>query len=366
MTAKGCVAINKYLLALNCHQKIGSQRLKKILAAFDDNIEKAWKSSNSEIDRKLEPEIALLLKESQKLFDPVREIEKIKKLNIGYITIFDKEYPPQLKELPDAPVILYVKGNVKILKEPSLSVVGSRKFTPYGKMVAYKLSKESAEAGLVIVSGLALGIDAVAHSAALNANGKTIGVLGCGLDRFYPANNIMLAKKIIETGGAIVSELSPGTPPMKQNFPVRNRIIAGLALGTLVIEAAEESGALITAYASLDYNREVFAVPGNINSETSVGTNRLIQKGAKLVSSALDIFEELNIEVKKSDAKAKEILPQTKEEEIILDLIAKKEMLVDNIIELSGLNIIEVNTTLTMMEMKGIIDNVGGRYRRKI
>ena len=358
-------SINKYLLALNCHQKIGSQTLKKILAAFDDDIEKAWKSSDFEINKKLEPKIAELLKESQKLFDPEKEIEKIKKLNIGYITIFDKSYPQQLKELPDAPVILYIKGNVEILKEPSLAVVGSRKFSPYGKMAAYKLSKESAEAGLVIVSGLALGIDAVAHLAALDANGKTIGVLGCGLDRIYPANNIGLSKKIIETGGAVVSELSPGTPPLRHNFPARNRIIAGLSLGTLVIEAAESSGALITAYEALEYNREVFAVPGNINSETSQGTNRLIQKGAKLVISTEDIFEELNIEFKKSAKRAKEMLPESKEEKIILDLIAKKDLLVDNIIEQSELNVIEINTALTMMEMKGIIENVGGIYRRK-
>ena len=353
-------------MALNCHQKIGSQTLKKILAAFDDNIEKAWESSGSEINKRLEPKIATLLSESQKLFDPEKEIEKIKKLNIGYITIFDKEYPAQLKELPDAPVILYIKGNIEILKEPSIAIVGSRKFTSYGRMTAYKLSKESAEVGLVIVSGLALGIDAVAHEAALDAKGKTVGVLGCGLDQIYPLSNVGLAKKIIETGGAIVSELSPGTPPLRHNFPARNRIIAGLSLGTLVIEAAESSGALITAYEALEYNREVFAVPGNINSETSQGTNRLIQKGAKLVISTEDIFEELNIEFKKSEKRAKEILPESKEEKIILDLIAKKDLLVDNIIEESDLNVIEINTALTMMEMKGIIENVGGIYHRKL
>ena len=358
--------INKYFLALNCHQKIGSQTLKKILAAFNDDIEKAWKSSSFEINKRLEPKIAEILKESQKIFSPDKEIEKIKKLNIGYTTIFDKTYPTQLKELPDAPVILYVKGDVEILKEPSLAIVGSRKFSSYGKMSAYKFAKESAEAGLVIISGLALGIDAVAHSAALEANGKTVGVLGCGLDQIYPTSNFGLSKKIIETGGAIISELSPGTPPLKHNFPARNRIIAGLSLGTLVVEAAESSGALITAYEALDYNREVFAVPGNINSETSQGTNRLIQKGAKLVISTEDIFEELNLEFKKSHQKAKEALPESSEEKIILDLIAKKDLLVDNIMEESDLNVIEINSTLTMMEMKGMIENVGGRYRRKL
>lgn len=303
--------------------------------------------------------------ESQKMYDPEREIEKILKLNIGYITIFDQAYPTQLNELPDGPVILYIKGNAEILKEPSLAVVGSRKFTSYGKTVAYKLTRESAEAGLVIISGLALGIDTIAHFAVLDAKAKTVAVLGCGLDQVYPACNLGLAKNIIEMGGAIVSELSPGTPPLKHNFPSRNRIIAGLSLGTLVIEAAESSGALITAYEALEYNREVFAVPGNINSETSFGPNRLIQKGAKLVISTEDIFEELNVEFKQSQEKAKEMLPESKEEIIILDLIAKKDMLVDNIIEQSDLNVIEINTALTMMEMKGIIENVGGIYRKK-
>ncbi len=353
-------------MALNCHQKIGGQTLKKILAAFEDNAERAWQANEFELKRKLEQKIVELIIESRNSYDPDNEIEKLKRLNIGYITISDKEYPAQLKELPDAPVILYVKGNVEVLKLPSLAVVGSRKFTQYGKSAAYKLSKDVAAAGLAIISGLALGIDAVAHQAALDAGGKTVGVLGCGLDKIYPIANSNLAKQIIDSGGTVITELSPGTPPMKQNFPARNRIIAGLSMGTLVVEAAEESGSLITAFAALEYNREVFAVPGNINSETSVGVNRLIQRGAKLVIDSKDIFDELNIEIKSNQQKAKELAPKTEEEEIILQLISRDGAIVDKIVQESGLNIVVVSTTLTMMEMKGMVENVGGVYHKKV
>lgn len=358
--------MHQFLLALNCHPKIGSQTLKKILAAFDDNIEKAWQANQAQLKKRLDQKIVDLILEAREKYSPEKEITKLQKLNIGYFTIFDKEYPLQLKELPDAPVLLYVKGDAEILKTPSLAVVGSRKFTQYGKSVGYKLSEEAALSGLTVVSGLALGIDAIAHQATLDANGKTIGVLGCGLDRIYPVANFNLGKKIIDSGGAIISELSLGTPPMKQNFPARNRIIAGLSLGTLVVEAAEESGSLITALSALEYNREVFAVPGNIDAENSAGTNQLIQRGAKLVMSAEDIFEELNIEVKSVEQKAKEIVPQSEEEEIILSLIGAEGAYADKIVQESGLNVVIVNTTLTIMEMKGILENVGGIYRKKI
>ena len=353
-------------MALNCHPKIGGQTLKKILAAFDDNMEKAWQAKESELKYRLDQKIVDLIVESRNSYKPDKEIAKLKRLNIGYITIFDKEYPAQLKELPDAPAILYVKGDVDILKLPSLAIVGSRKFTQYGKLMANKLAKDVSDAGLVVVSGLALGIDAVAHQATLEVQGKTIGVLGCGLNQIYPIANSNLAKEVVNTGGVIISELSPGTPPLKQNFPARNRIIAGLSLGTLVIEAAEESGSLITALSALEYNREVFAVPGNVNSETSIGTNRLIQKGAKLVINADDIFDELNIEVKSNQQKAKALAPRTDEEEMILELISRDGAVIDKIVQQSGLNIIVISTTLTIMEMKGMVENVGGIYHKKV
>jgi len=359
-------SINKYLLALNCHPKIGGQTLKKILAAFDDDAEKVWRANQAELKRKLEQKIVDLILESQKSYDPQREVEKVVKLNIGYITIRDKEYPALLKELPDAPALLFIKGDIAALKIPSLAIVGSRRYSAYGKMAAWELTKDVAGAGLAVVSGLALGIDTVAHRAALEVGGITIGVLGCGLDRVYPACNVLLMKQIIDCGGAVISELPLGTPPLKHNFPARNRIIAGLALGTLVVEAAESSGSLITALAALEYNREVFAVPGNISSETSVGANKLIQKGAKLVTGANDIFEELRLELKLNQQKAKELVPENPEEEIVIKIIGSDGANVDKIIQESEMNIIAINTTLTLMEMKGMVENVGGVYYKRI
>lgn len=354
----------KYLLALNAHPKIGSQTMKKILAIFDDPAD-IWRRSEAEIRHRIKDQkFAELLIESRHNYDPDRELDRIKQLNIGYHTIYDKDYPQNLAEIPDAPVLLYVRGNAEILKSFSLAVVGSRKYTSYGKKVAYDLSKKCAENGLTIISGLALGIDAFAHRAALDAGGKTIGVLGCGLDRIYPASNFHLGREIIEKGGAIISEFPPGTLPMKQNFPARNRIIAGLSQGVLVVEAAIESGALITAYQALEYNREVFAVPSNIDSGNSVGTNLLIKNGAKLVTSEEDILEELNIPKKALVKKAKEILPETEEEKSVYRTLSNEAKLVDDIIKESGLNIIAINSALTTMEIKGMVVNLGGsRYK---
>lgn len=355
---------DKYLLALNAHEKIGSQTIKKVLASFDNNIEKAWQAKYDELIRKLGEKIAQLVIEAREQFNPDHEIEKLQKLGIGYMTMYDKEYPPLLKETPDCPAILYIKGNVSALKKASIAIVGSRKFTNYGQKIAKELSKKCTEAGLVVVSGLALGIDTAAHKASLEGGGITVAVLGCGLDRVYPVSNFGLAREILNRKGAIISEFPPGTPALNYHFPQRNRIIAGLSLGTLVVEAAEESGALITAYLALEYNREVFAVPGNIDSDASRGTNLLIQKGAKLVISAEDIFSELNIDVKKAQQQSREILPETKEEKEIVKILRQGEKIIDDIVVESCLNIIAINATLSMMEMKGLVENIGGgRYK---
>jgi DNA processing protein len=349
-----------YLLPFVAHEKIGSQTLKKALAPFEDDAEKLWRVSNKEISQKLDQKIAKLIIEAKDKYNPDEELEKLKKYDVGYITLNDREYPPLLKEIHDYPVVLFIRGNIKSLKMPALAIVGSRKFSNYGQKVAYNLSRACAEAGIAIISGLALGIDASAHRAALDADGITIGVLGCGLDRVYPVSNFQLGKEMIEKGGAIVSEFPIGTPPMKYNFPARNRIIAGLSAGTLVVEAAEQSGALITAYQALEYNREVFAVPGNIDSIQSAGTNKLIQNGAKMVLSPEDIFAELNIEVKKSETKAKEMFPESEDEKKVVVTLSSGKKLVDEIIAETGLNVIAINTSLTTLEMKGVVENLGG------
>jgi len=354
---------HKIILVLNSHPKIGSQTLKKILAAFEDPS-RIWSSSRHDLTAKLGEKLANLTLESIQKFNPDDEIKRLTKYDVGYITIYDKEYPKLLKEIYDAPAILYVKGNIDALNCPSLGVVGSRKYSQYGASVGYKLSKECAMSGLTIISGLALGIDAIAHRAAIDAGGVTVGVLGCGLDQVYPVSNHNLGKEIIAKAGAIISEFPIGTPPMKQNFPTRNRIIAGLSLGTLVVEAAFDSGSLITAGLALEYNREVFSVPGNIDSQMSEGTNKLIKEGAIPVTETGDILKILNIEEKTNIVKAKQILPETKEEGIIVELLKTGEKSGDELIEKSKLNVIELNSLLTMMELKGIVKNIGGgRYK---
>jgi DNA processing protein len=352
----------KYLIALNKHPKIGSQTLKKILLNYTDPAE-LWQEKRSLLCIKLGEKLASIVSEATTKFDPDAEVNKLNQYDIGYITIFDATYPKMLKEIYDCPTIIYLKGNIKLFNTLALGVVGSRKYTHYGKSYAYKISKECAEAGLTIVSGLALGVDAFAHEAALDALGNTIGVLGCGLDKIYPVSNFHLGKRMLDNNGLIISEFPLGTVPMKQNFPARNRIIAGLSLGVFVVEAAEKSGALITAYQSLEYDREVFALPGNIDSPNSLGTNRLIQAGAKLVISSDDILQELNIIRKTSQKKIKELIPESNDEKVVIKALRERDCLVDELIQETGLNIVAVNGVLTILEMKGYVSNLGGgRY----
>lgn len=216
-------------------------------------------------------------------------------MKIEEISIESEEYPEQLRNIYDAPLRLYVLGNKALLSGKGIAIVGSRKATKYGEKIALQLSERLSENGINIISGLALGIDTCAHLGTLQKNniGKTVAVLGSGLDEIYPKQNIELAKKIIKNGGCIISEYPLGTKPEKLNFPQRNRIISGLSKGVVVVEASGKSGSLITAEFALEQGREVFAVPGNILDFTSVGTNNLIKQGAKLVTNYMDILEEI-------------------------------------------------------------------------
>ncbi len=355
----------KYLLALGAHPQIGSGTLRKILKVCPDPGV-FWLHKKYEKE-KIGQKIVNLIDEVVKTIDPDKNLENLKEKNIGFLTIFDKEYPVLLKDTPDCPTILYIRGSLDAINRKSIAVVGSRKFTEYGKSAAYKLSGDCARTGLGIISGLALGIDTIAHRAALDCGGITVGVLGCGLDRIYPASNLMLGRQIIENKGAIISEYPPGTIPTKFNFPMRNRIVAGLSLGTLVVEAAIGSGALITAYQALDYNREVFAVPGRIDAPVSIGANKLIQQGAKLVMSADDILTELGMDkAVMTDEVAKVSQAETDEEKTIFEILKNDEKLINQIVQESRLNIVAINVAITTLELKGLVLNCGGgRYRIK-
>ncbi len=351
----------KYLLGFSAHPKIGSQILRKILNRSNNNIEKAWFEGEKYFLNSTENSIGNLIVEARQKYNPDLEIEKLKKLDSGYITIFDKFYPDILKQVNDSPIVLYAKGNLEILNKKSIAVVGSRKFSDYGRYCAYEFSKLLVENNLCVVSGLALGIDSIAHKGALSSGGMTTAVIGSGLDQIYPASNFALSQEIIQKGGIVVSEFPPGTPPLKYNFPIRNRIIAGLSMGVLVIEAVKKSGSLITAYCALDYNRDVFAIPGNINSVNSEGTNELIKEGAKLVTCIDDILIDLNLEKIEKSEKAKAIIPDTPEEKIIYDLLCTGKKSVDKLVIDSNLNIVIISSLLSMMEIKGLIikDSVG-------
>lgn len=287
--------------------------------------------------------------------------ETLNKEKITCITAEDPNYPRLLKEIYDPPLCLFVRGTLQN-DDFALAVVGPRKCSSYGQQVTEMLVAPLSEAGITIVSGLALGIDGIAHDVALKAKGRTVAVLGCGIDKatVQPRSHSGLSERILEQGGAIISEYPPFTSAMNYTFPARNRIIAGMTLGTLVIEAGESSGSLITATCALDCNREVFAVPQNITSPTSVGVNTLVKMGAKVVLSCDDILQALNLQEIKKYVQNKEILPGSPIEETLLTIITREPQHIDSIIKASGLSSQIVSGAITLMEMKGRVKNMGG------
>jgi DNA processing protein len=280
--------------------------------------------------------------------------------NIRKIILQDKSYPAILKEIHDPPKELYIKGKITNQDQNAIAVIGTRKFSQYGKQVAFDIAGKLANLGITIISGLAKGIDTWTHQAALENRGRTIAVLGTGLDRksFYPSSNYGLSEKIAQNG-AVISEYAPGTPGNKFTFPQRNRIVSGLSLGVVVIEAPEKSGALITAALAVEQNREVFAIPGSIYEKNSKGTNQLIKIGAKLVASVEDILEELNLSNLIENPKKKIIKPENKEEEVILSLFSEQPVHIDEIIKKSKLPTAVVNSTLMILELKKAVKNLG-------
>lgn len=296
--------------------------------------------------------------------DPDTEWEKLEKENIRMITLESPAYPPLLKESANPPYIIYIKGDSSILEEaaPIISIVGSRKNTSYGAQAAETLARDLANSGIIVVSGMALGIDTFAHRGALAAGGKTIAVLGNSLDdkSIYPKNNFNLSRDIMGCG-LLMSDYPIETSAGPLTFPARNRIIAGLSLGTIVVEAGEKSGALITAAQALENNREVFAVPGSVFSSQSFGTNSLLRQGAKIATSVKDILEELNLGKNSEAIRVIEKIPETEEEKKILNILSHEPLHIDNISKISKLGTATVAGTLAVMEIKGWTKNIGGQ-----
>lgn len=288
----------------------------------------------------------------------------------------EPEFPQTLLQIYDPPVLLYVRGDAQCLNLPAISIVGTRKPTLYGTQMAERLGRELARRGLVIISGMARGIDAIGHQGALAANGRAVGVLGTGINVCYPKENKKLYDKVLERG-AILSEFPLGTHPAPENFPIRNRIVAGMPLGALIVEGAQYSGSLITARLAMEFGREVFGVPGNVTQPVSFAPNQLIKQGAKLVTCAEDVIEELPTPVRATLVKAEQ--PESKErnllvtaslnekEKLIYEMLSAEEPKpIDDIVEESGLNSSEVLATLFDLEMKGIVRQLPGKQFGKI
>lgn len=354
-----------FLLALVRFPKFGAIRLAK-LRCFFPSMKAAFEAKKEEllaaqIDQKT---VDLFLLERKKIF-PEKELFLLERHGVTAVPFSDPSYPPLLKEIYDPPGILFVRGRLPSPQCPTLAVVGSRHPTNYGAQTITSLIEPLVRAGTTIVSGLAYGIDTLAHRAVLQAQGITVAVLGSGLDRehLFPSANYLLAKEILNNGGSLISEFPLGAPPLKQNFPLRNRIIAGLCQGVLVVEAASTSGSLITARAALEAGREVFAVPGSIFSENSKGTNQLIKMGAQIVTEEQDILLALGLEEKPpallkifSQKNLESFSPAEKE---IISLLGNEPVHIDDLARKIGKKVSEISHLLILMEMHGHVRHLG-------
>ncbi|MCH8814810.1 MAG: DNA-protecting protein DprA [Chloroflexi bacterium] len=345
----------KFWIAFSRIPGIGRVRFQALLDKFQ-GLEHAWAAGPTDLKSAgLEDHTVRAITESRPTIDPDSEVERLEEAGVVALRWDEPSYPARLKEIDDPPPVLYCKGELTDADEWALAVVGTRRATPYGRQVAEEMSHQLAANGITVVSGLARGIDAIAHKSALEADGRTIGVLACGLDIVYPPEHEKLAAQIAENG-ALLSDYPLGTEPRAEHFPRRNRIMSGMTLGTLVVEGGIKSGALITARFAIDQNREVFAVPGSIFSAQSRGTNTIIGRGeAKLVQKVEDILEELNLTMVPQQVEMKELIPATDTEADILRHISKEPIHVDEVCRESGLPVSTVSSLLAMMELKGLV-----------
>ncbi|HLJ66972.1 MAG TPA: DNA-processing protein DprA [Chloroflexota bacterium] len=348
-----------YLVGLSLLPGIGPARFHRILDHFGEP-ELAWRASERElvalgVDARSMPALV----EKRRTISIEAELEKLRRHDVRVLSIFDVGYPLRLKEIFNAPPLLYIKGEITRQDDSSIGVVGTRGPTVYGKELTARVVPELVRVGLTVVSGLARGIDSIAHHAALDAGGRTIAVLGSGLDVIYPAENRRLFERIAQRG-AVISDYPLGTKPDAFNFPARNRIISGLSLGTVVMEAQLGSGALITADYALEQNREVFAFPGRATDRGSSGCNRLIREGrAKLVTGSDDILEELDLTAAVRQLEIKVAIPANDDEGRLLALLSHEPLHVDELVRRSAMAAPTVTSTLLMMELKGAVRQVG-------
>jgi DNA processing protein len=349
----------RYWVGFNLVKGIGAVRLQALQDHFGD-LEVAWQSPADALQAAgLGSKLAERVLQVRAGVDLEKYMARIAAQGISILTWEDELYPPRLKEIDQPPPVLYVRGALTTEDAWAVAVVGTRRVSAYGRQVTEELASFLAANGVTIVSGLARGVDAIAHQSALKAGGRTVAVLGSGVDRIYPPEHAQLAEKMM-TSGAVISDYAPGTPPEASNFPPRNRIISGLAMATVVVEAGETSGALITAQFAVDQGREVFAVPGNILAPQSKGTNRLIAQGARPMLSARDLLDVLNLTRITEQRQVRKVLPGDEIEQKLMSVLTHEPLHVDEIRNQTGLPIERVSATLTMMELKGLVRQVGG------
>lgn len=349
----------KYWIGFNLIKGIGAVRMQGLIAYFGD-LETAWRSSAADLSEAgLGAKVIERVIQARENVDLDKVWEKIEKQGIKILTWQDEAYPQRLKEISQPPPVLYIRGEYLPDDLFAVSIVGTRRVSPYGRQITEELASFLAANGMTVISGLARGVDSIAHQTALKAGGRTLGILGSGVDRIYPPENRALAEKMMERG-AIISDYAPGTPPEASNFPPRNRIIAGLSLAVVVVEAGETSGALITAEFAAEQGREVFAVPGSILAPQSKGTNKLIQQGALPLLSVTDLMQTLDITRVGEQKSARKIMPSDATEEKLLNVLGYEPLHVDEIRNQSELPIEKVSAALALMELKGMVRQVGG------
>jgi DNA processing protein len=354
-----------YWLALSLTPGIGSTLMRRLLDRFN-TPEAVFHAPMKELSKieGLGEKVAQEIRKGPLEKVVERELSLLREVGGRVITLKDEEYPKRLKDIYDPPALLYVRGELKKEDEFAISIVGSRKTTPYGRWFTEKVSQELARHGVTIVSGMARGIDSLAHWGAISGGGRTIAVLGCGVDVIYPSENRNLFAKMIDRG-AILSEFPMRSPPEGGHFPRRNRIISGLSLGVVVVQASEKSGSLITAGYALEQGREVFAVPGNVGTESSRGTHRLIKEGAKLVESSEDILEEILPQWRgERETTPKVEIPRpdlTEEEKVLYELLGETPLHIDVMIRESRMDPGKVSSLLLNLELKGMVSQWPGK-----
>ncbi len=356
-----------YWLGFSVFPGVGPVKFNLLLSKFG-TAKNAWEAAKSDLAKLIGEEQAERFDSFRKEFSIEKYKEDLEKKDVWFLILKDKEYPKLLSQIPNPPFVLYGKGQVPdgTWFSKSIAVVGARKTTEYGREVTKLLTTELVLNGFTIVSGLAMGVDAISHQTTIENGGKTIAVLGCGVDCCYPRENKNIYNSITNSNGCIISEYPLGSPPNKGSFPARNRIIAGLSLGVLVTEGAEDSGSLITANFALKFNRKVFAVPGPITSNMSKGPYALIQKGATLVTSSKDIISELGISNFLASRRSgqfpisnKPNITGTKEENIILKLLENEALHFDEIVRRTKFSSSKLSSILSLMEIKGMVKSLG-------